>query len=352
MHQCVDHTRVEPTRCVGVKIVRAASHTAPAVCLLHWHPAMRGSIGSTISVLLGAALGLGALAYLARQPLLRRDDGGEACLPYSDSFRTRHMRRHRAHALRKELRDGKATDSLFAEVRCLLLLRIDGDLEEALQAAEEAVSVPGRRLRTAATEAVSVPGRRLGWRAEFDAGATSATRRVTRGLGAFAGADFPCRQRDAFVGAPWARNACLLKCSPASSGTAPQCQHAIKVCEKLSECATVDINVEGSVATLKQETELSRRTSRVKNVSVRHVRKGRSGRGKVMTQRGSDMACTNHEVELPELGGAPACVLNCPKLNCTAAIGQCFSTSSCIAVDIAFQVAGRDAVARLRFAST
>ena len=39
----------------------------------------------------------------------------------------------------------------------------------------------------------------------------------------------------AFVGAPWAKNACLLKCSSGSTSTRPLCAHAIAVCEQLEQ---------------------------------------------------------------------------------------------------------------------
>lgn len=93
--------------------------------------------------------------------------------------------------------------------------------------------------------------------------------RVTRGLGVFSGADFPCAERDAHLGAVWAQGACLIRCQehPASA-TSPNCIRAMEVCQQHEECSTVDINVEGLVATLKRETELSSRTSRVKQVSL------------------------------------------------------------------------------------
>ena len=179
---------------------------------------------------------------------------------------------------------------------------------------------------------------------------SSSTRRITRGLGVFSGADFDCpKDRDAFIGAPWARGACLMKCSGGSTAAAPRCPNAIAVCERLKECTTIDINVEGSVATLKRETELSGRTSRVKDITVRHLRNIRGGGRSQQRTRGKDGACPEHEVSLPELAGQPACVLNCPQLNCTRAVGQCFATSTCVGVEISFQVAGRDAVARLRY---
>ena len=124
------------------------------------------------------------------------------------------------------------------------------------------------------------------------------TRRLTRGLGLFAGADFPCDgDRDAFVGASWSRGACLMKCASSSTGAVPRCEHAMAVCKRLPHCTTLDVNVEGSVATLKRETELSRRTSRVKDISVRHVRRVRGARGTRKRLHGLHGWCAEHEVD-------------------------------------------------------
>ena len=96
-----------------------------------------------------------------------------------------------------------------------------------------------------------------------------------------------------------------------------------------------------------RETPLSRRTSRVKSLRVTRSLGDRAA--------GSDGACAEHEVALPELRGgsggraSAACVLNCPRLNCTRAIELCYTSAACVAVDISFGVAGRDAVARLRY---
>jgi hypothetical protein len=179
---------------------------------------------------------------------------------------------------------------------------------------------------------------------------TSPTRRITRGLGVFSGADFPCdKDRDAFVGAPWARNACLLKCSPDSTSTRPRCANAIAVCERLSQCATIDINVEGSVATLKSETPLSARTSHVKQISVTKSRGDRA--------IGQDGACTVAAKEsisllrMRALGNKPACIFDCPALNCTRGIEVCYLSPTCVGADLSFNVEGRAAVARLRYAA-
>ena len=75
--------------------------------------------------------------------------------------------------------------------------------------------------------------------------------RVTRGpLGPFAGANFPCDEQDAHRGAPWARGACLIRCRQ------PTCKRAIALCRRKPECSGVNINVEGTVATLKRATPL------------------------------------------------------------------------------------------------
>ena len=75
--------------------------------------------------------------------------------------------------------------------------------------------------------------------------------RVTHGpLGPFAGANFPCSEQDAHRGAPWARGACLITCKR------PSCHRAIALCRRKPECTGVNINVEGTVATLKRETAL------------------------------------------------------------------------------------------------
>ena len=45
------------------------------------------------------------------------------------------------------------------------------------------------------------------------------------------------------------------------------------------------------------------------------------------------------------------CVLDCPRLDCTRAIGLCFHRPTCPGVEIGFGLAGRAAVARLRVSS-
>ena len=131
---------------------------------------------------------------------------------------------------------------------------------------------------------------------------------------------------------------------------APRCEHAVDVCERLPQCATIDINVEASVATLKRETPLSARTSRVKDVAVTHARGDRAV--------GQDGACPSGvepraALKLRVLAGrgGDVCVLDCPRLNSTRAVEACFGAPACIGVDLTFAVEGHAAVARLRFAN-
>ena len=51
----------------------------------------------------------------------------------------------------------------------------------------------------------------------------------------------------------------------------------------------------------------------------------------------------------PRLRAVDACMLDCPKLNCTGGTALCFALKDCIAMDVSFGLAGRAAVARLRF---
>ena len=75
--------------------------------------------------------------------------------------------------------------------------------------------------------------------------------RITRGpVGPFAGANFPCTEQDAHRGASWARGACLIKCQHA------RCGRAIALCRRLPHCSGVNVNLEGTVATLKSATAL------------------------------------------------------------------------------------------------
>ena len=306
------------------------------------------------------------------------DVAGSSCAPFTALHATRHARRHRRHVLlplieaipteRDQLAGEEAMrvriswSGRLAEAHCLLQKTRDPQLRKAFT---RAIQVVGPAMSLAANRTGSggsqLHGRRLGrWAAALasakkaDAASSAATadepasttRRVTRGLGVFAGADFPCVERDAFVGAPWARGACLIKCGPGSSSSAPRCAHAMSVCEKLAQCATVDVNVEGSVATLKRETSLSNRTSRVRQVAVTHARGERAA--------GRDGACVTGaprvSLSLRALAGRTTCILDCPQLNYTRGVAMCFDTPTCVGVDISFQIEGHAAVARLRFA--
>ena len=287
-------------------------------------------------------------------------DDDARCLRFFGMHATRHARRRRRRALfdlvdgmpaelealagGAGIKDEKAATwrAQLDETRCLLHRSRDPELAEAFLVARQKIEpllvrFDRRNNRTAHTSSsAAAPGRRLGRWAQAiasakaavaassaaegtatSAGPASSTRRITRGLGVFAGTDFPCdHDRDAFVGAPWARGACLLKCSAGSSANAPRCANAIAVCERLAQCSTIDINVEGSVATLKQESVLSARTSRVKHVAVTHSRGDRAA--------GRDGACANdaagrQALRLHALAGRETCILDCPKLNCADA---------------------------------
>jgi hypothetical protein len=354
------------------------------------------------------------------------------CMPYAAHHLTRHARRHRRHALLPVIRamprriSTLRNDTVAAtwrasltEARCLLERSSDPDLQRVVARAHENVEPSLLQFELSRNRtlvgASDFAGRRLGrWRAALSsakaadeastaaevASATtgsSTTRRITRGLGVFAGADFPCdKDRDAFVGAPWSRTrapharptlaraapaapgsrrtscalrcvwpcalcvchgfyvwcalaaggACLLKCGAGSSGPTSRCANAIAVCEREPHCATIDINVEGSIATLKRETALSARTSRVKDVALTQARGDRAV--------GRDGPCppevAAQALRLRQLAGrAPTCVLDCPKLNSTRAVEVCFSVPNCVGVDITFMIEGHGAVARLRF---
>lgn len=169
------------------------------------------------------------------------------------------------------------------------------------------------------------------------------TKRLTRGLSKFAGDDFACEERDMYRDAPWARNACLLKCAR------PRCARAVALCERLPHCAGVDINVEGTVATLKRESDLSRRSSRLRpEVAVMRVLQ--------LHPSAADVPCGLDEngvaVASVAVASCPGCcVLDCPRLDCTRAIGLCFHRPTCPGVEIGFGLAGRAAVARLRMSA-
>ncbi|KAL1503467.1 hypothetical protein AB1Y20_011951 [Prymnesium parvum] len=251
----------------------------------------------------------------------------------------------RARILRAEV---EPAEKLLAEAACFVQPSDISLLEQVtrhLRDLRNATAIPSTSALSTSRQLRQRPARR-GWKAS---GAPSDDGeghdvRVTRGLGVFAGADFPCDERDAHLGAPWAQGACLLLCQPhAASSTAPRCGRAVAVCRRHPTCRTVDINVEGSVATLKSETELSRRTSWVKQVSL--------SRNLGDSAPGVDAACEQADVRLPRLHGA-ACTINCPALNCTRAVELCYLTTACQAVDISFGIAGRAAVARLRYRPT
>ena len=333
-----------------------------------------------------------ALVLLMYKISTSDDDGDDdkplsgRCLSFAATHATRHMRRRRRHILYDLIQEmPKQPDQLnnqtyrratLWEARCLLHRSRDPELKRVVQVAAKAWQIQefeneptpdGRRLsgwlqdKTRALDGRRALGR---WNAALasakkvveaspgaEANPTSATRRITRGLGVFAGNDFPCAERDAFIGASWAANACLIKCEPGSRSLAPRCSHAIAVCEKLAQCATVDINVEASVATLKLETALSSRTSRVKNIALTQSRGDRAV--------GRDGPCPSEVTRrdgittLKALAGrAPNCILDCPKLNSTRAVEVCYRVPSCVGVDISFQIEGHGAVARLRFEAT
>eukprot|EP00965_Chrysotila_dentata_P198292 6178695-Pleurochrysis_carterae.AAC.3 len=171
--------------------------------------------------------------------------------------------------------------------------------------------------------------------------ATSRVRVLRGAFGAFAGDDFPCDERDAHLGASWAKGTCMLRC-----GSAGRCMRAVRLCEKLAHCATVAINVEGTVATLKRESELSRRTSRRKEITF--------SQNQGMHAIGIDRQCSECDLQQYCAGGAhnPVCLLSCPKLNCYRGVELCYKLDDCVAVDVSFGFAGQGAVARLRFAKS
>jgi hypothetical protein len=104
----------------------------------------------------------------------------------------------------------------------------------------------------------------------------------------------------------------------------------------------VNVNVEGTVATLKRETDLSARTSKGKSIAF--------SQNKLDSAVGRDRACSQRDVWTSGDGPDGACLLNCFRLNCTAATALCYAREVCVAIDIGFGFAGRGAVARLRFA--
>lgn len=314
---------------------------------------------------------------------LSGSSGGSAavgCETYAAKHAMRHARRHRRHELLHIIQQlgrdaAKASPIILAtsergcgricadaqavldEARCLLRKTADHELSSALELTTTQIAPLMRTFsskRVHTNSSSTRGGRRLGRFREAKAAAAEAalaatSRRVTRGLGVFAGDDFSCPERDAFIGAPWARNACLMKCEPNSQPRVPHCVRAAQVCEAHAECATIDINVEGTVATLKRETSLSAKTSRVKHVEVTHARTARSS--------GVDAACASAEerreaLNLRLAGSIPTCIFDCPRLNCTRAVERCFySSRPCVGVEISFQTQGHAAIGRLRYAA-
>lgn len=166
--------------------------------------------------------------------------------------------------------------------------------------------------------------------------------RVLHGpLGPFAGDDFPCEEKNVFRDAPWARGACMLSCRKRNDDDGHGCARAVQLCRRLPHCASVNINVEGTVATLKRETELSAKTSKGKHISF--------SQNKLNSAIGRDRACSQRDVWTGTDSTDEACMLNCVRLNCTAATALCYAREDCVAIDIGFGFAGRGAVARLRF---
>jgi hypothetical protein len=166
--------------------------------------------------------------------------------------------------------------------------------------------------------------------------------RVLHGpLGPYAGDDFPCEEKNVFKDSPWARGACMLSCRPRDNDGAHACTRAVELCRSLPHCATVNVNVEGTIATLKRETALSAKTSKGKQIVF--------SQDKLNAAIGRDKACTLRDVWTGKDGPDGACMLNCFRLNCTAATALCYAREDCVAIDIGFGFAGRGAVARLRF---
>ena len=90
------------------------------------------------------------------------------------------------------------------------------------------------------------------------------------------------------------------------------------------------------MATLKSETPLSARTSRIRDIKVTKSRGERA--------IGRDGACTTAEKEaisllrMRALGNKPACVFDCPNLNCTRGIEVCYQSPTCVGADLSFNV--------------
>ena len=152
------------------------------------------------------------------------------------------------------------------------------------------------------------------------AGAPEGDVTLSVGLGVFAGDDYACAEKDIYRKAKFAEGACLLACRPAHN-----CSRALAVCRRhgAARCAGVDVNVEGTVATLKADSEAARRTSRAKAVLVRR----RDELAAAAPFALEDYACEGS-------GDAEKCVLDCPRRNCTGAIGRCYEHAACVAVEL------------------
>ena len=232
---------------------------------------------------------------------------------------------------------GRAVEAMQSTLRVAkCIVRWPAELEQV-----ERVQVQLRRTRL---KLGLVVGNSTCRRRRLVAVGPTTTKRLTRGLSKFAGDDFACEERDMYRDAPWARNACLLKCKGL------RCARAVALCERLPHCAGVDVNVEGTVATLKRESELSRRSSRLRpEVTVTRVQQLRPSLADLpcgLDDDGKTMA----SVAVASCPGC--CVLDCPQLDCTRAIGLCFRRPTCPGVEIGFGIAGRAAVARLRMSAS
>ena len=101
---------------------------------------------------------------------------------------------------------------------------------------------------------------------------------VSVGLGAFAGADCACAEKDIYRKAKFAEGICVLACRPARDCSAGVARRVPRAASRA--CLGVGVQVEGTVATLKADSEAARRTSRAQAVLVRRrdVARGRRRR--------------------------------------------------------------------------
>ena len=179
----------------------------------------------------------------------------------------------------------------------------------------------------------------------------SSSVRILRGpFGKFSGADFPCEaHKNIYRNEIWARGACMIRCAQRA------CRKATKLCATLPECTTVNINVEGTVATLKRETDVSRTTSGLKQLTFsqvshfgKHTLPGPSSAQPVNAVR--DRACAESNVRLQSMDYLGAyCLLDCPKLDCTRATYLCYQSEGCTHIQIGIGIRGHMGVARLLF---